>query len=252
MKLEEARAEGLIAQRPCRYGVMEFLRTDYYIARSLGQYGEFSEGEVELWRWLLKAGDTVVTAGANCGAHVVALARIVGESGRVLAVEPQSLLCELAQANVSANHLPQATVRRAALGARPGTAYFPMLDYRWPNNFGGIGVLAGVDEYADAIEMTTVDRLVGDADVRMIHLDVEGGEQAALEGAAQTIKRCRPVLYVEVDRPEQRDALMVWFRQHQYQPMYHTPPLFNPDNFAHSPVDSFPGTNSINVLAVPV
>jgi FkbM family methyltransferase len=252
MNLEQARREGLIAQRQCRYGTMQFLRTDYWIARSLGQYGEFSEGEVELWRWLLRPGDTVVSAGANCGAHVVALASIVGPQGRVFSAEPQRLFYELTAANITANELAQATIAHAALGSIAGTAYFPRLDYRWAGPFGTFGVTTAMDAEAEAVEMTTIDRLVGDAAVRMIHLDVEGAELTALRGASQTIARCRPLLYVETDREARFAELMAWLQENRYQPLQHTPPLFNPDNFAGNASNVFGKTASANTLAVPV
>lgn len=44
--------------------------------------------------------------------------------------------------------------------------------------------------------MTTIDALAL-ADCDAIVLDIEGGEAAALEGAAATIARCRPVIHME-------------------------------------------------------
>ena len=41
-------------------------------------------------------------------------------------------------------------------------------------------------------------------DIGLIKIDVEGFELHALQGAEPTIDRCRPVLYVENDRPENR------------------------------------------------
>jgi hypothetical protein len=42
---------------------------DIYVGRSLDRYGEFSEGETELFTLYVKAGDVVVDAGANIGVH---------------------------------------------------------------------------------------------------------------------------------------------------------------------------------------
>ncbi len=65
-------------QKACRYGQMLYNLNDQYIGRSLDLYGEFSEGEVDLFRQIVKPGQIVVEVGANLGAHTVFLARQVG------------------------------------------------------------------------------------------------------------------------------------------------------------------------------
>ncbi|HEU5475407.1 MAG TPA: FkbM family methyltransferase [Actinophytocola sp.] len=51
---------------------------------------------------------------------------------------------------------------------------------------------------AVSVPTTTIDAL-DLADVTMIKLDVEGAELAALRGAADTLRRCRPVLLIELE-----------------------------------------------------
>ena len=70
----------------CRYGQMLFNVNDRYIGRSLDLYGEYSEGEVALFRQIVWPGDVVVDVGAHVGAHTLFFARQVGPAGRVLAV----------------------------------------------------------------------------------------------------------------------------------------------------------------------
>src|SRR5215831_9039445 len=71
-----------------RYGRMAYYSGDGYIGRSLELYGEYSPGEIELMRKLIKPGWTVVNGGANIGALAVPLASLVPE-GKVYAFEPQ-------------------------------------------------------------------------------------------------------------------------------------------------------------------
>jgi hypothetical protein len=53
---------------------------------------------------------------------------------------------------------------------------------------------------------TTIDHIVGDSEVGLIHLDVEGSEFEVLVGALDTVKRCNPVIIFEQhlisDKPE--------------------------------------------------
>ena len=54
-----------------------YLLNDAYIGRSLDVYGEYSEGEIDLFRQLLRPGDVAIDAGANIGALTVGMARLV-------------------------------------------------------------------------------------------------------------------------------------------------------------------------------
>ena len=74
--------------KQCKHGAMMFHANDSYIGRSLDLYGEFSEGEIELFKQVVRPGMTVIDAGANVGAHTIYLSKAVGARGRVLAFEP--------------------------------------------------------------------------------------------------------------------------------------------------------------------
>jgi hypothetical protein len=75
-------------------------------------------------------------------------------------------------------------------------------------------------------------------------------EQAVLEGAAQTIARCVPVLYVENDRRDRAADLVRTIDSLGYAMYWHAPPLFNPQNFRRNGTNVFGNTVSINMLCV--
>lgn len=76
---------------------------------------------------------------------------------------------------------------RGALGATPAQAGLALGER---NNAGTWYLSAG-----SGVTVFTIDSLVMDVD--LICLDVEGLEYAALEGAAKTIERCKPVVMFE-------------------------------------------------------
>ena len=86
--------------------------------------------------------------------------------------------------------------------------------------------------------------------VDFLKLDVEGFESQVLEGAAATIERCRPVMYVENDREEKSPGLIQQLFDMGYRLWWHTPPLFNPNNFKGNPENIFPRICSVNMLAM--
>ena len=81
--------------------------------------------------------------------------------------------------------------------------------------------------------------------------DVEGMEKDVLSGAAKTIARSLPVLYLENDRPEKSPALIQHLIDLEYQLFWHTPALFHPKNFFQQAENVFGRIVSSNMLAIP-
>jgi FkbM family methyltransferase len=231
----------------CRHGIFHFFPHDVFIGRALDLYGEVSEPEAMLFAQLLKPGAVVVEAGANIGALTVPIANAVGAAGRVIAYEPQGVLADLLRRTAAANHLGQIEVRRAALGARPGTAVVPPVDYAASGNFGGVA-LGGAGGATVAVETLDAHAM---ARLDLLKIDVEGMELDVLAGADATIRRLRPVLYVENDRAERSRALILALDALGYRAWWHFAYMFNPANFFANPENVFKRTLSINLLCLP-
>ena len=232
---------------PSRYGRMFYPKNDKYVGGSFRDYGEFSEGEVQIFTHFIQRGAIVLDVGANIGAHTVPMAHLVGPGGMVVAFEPQPVLHQILCANLAINSVTNTRTYAMALGKSQGTCTIPILDYAAPNNFGGIGM----DMVADG-ELVPLSRLddFGLERVDFLKLDVEGFESQVLEGAAATIERCRPVMYVENDREEKSPGLIQQLFDMGYRLWWHTPPLFNPNNFKGNPENIFPRICSVNMLAM--
>ena len=245
MQLDPA---GFNALCTCRWGPMVYNKHDVYVGRSLGKYGEFSWLEQALFQRIVTRGATVVDAGANVGAHTVPLSKYVGEQGKVHAFEPQRLVFQALCANLALNQGENVHAYREALGADEGIGRVPNPDPRASNNFGGVSM-----HESDAVEPVrrrTLDSLELPA-CHFIKADVEGMEAEVLRGASATIEAHRPVLYVENDREERSADLITLIAGMRYEIFWHTPPLFNPDNFARDREDIFNGVVSVNLLCLP-
>jgi len=240
----------------CRYGTMMFNTNDEWIGRSFDLYGEYSEGEVDLFKYLIKPGQTVMDIGANIGALTVPMARFVGATGRVIAFEPQQLMYYVLCGNIALNNLVNTDCMYMALGGESGTINVPMIDVSQKGNYGGLS-LNGVYE-GEGIKFKTVPKIELDLlnlDVSFMKIDVEGMEKEVILGAKETIERCRPLLYVEDDRAENSKDLRDLIRSMGYTLYYHRPFLYNPGNIASNPrnelvVGDKPAA-SLNLLCVP-
>jgi FkbM family methyltransferase len=237
--------------KKCRHGEMLYQPNDRFIGRSFDLYGEFSEGEVALFRALLKPGDTAVDVGANIGGHTVALARLVGPAGHVAALEPQRLAFYCLCANVALNNLHHVVCHQVAAGAAAGTLVVPDLDPEAELNFGGLELFALLPGGpVQAVPVRPIDDLWLPA-CHLIKIDVEGMERQVLAGATQTIGRHRPFLYVEDDRPDRSAELRAALDALGYILYLHQPPYFNADNFFHNPTNIFGDTVSLNLYGHP-
>ncbi len=236
------------ALQQCRHGPMLFNRRDMYIGRSLADYGEYSEAEIEVLRQLLRPGAVIVEAGSNIGALTIPLARIAGDQGRVYAYEPQRLLFQILCANLALNGLYNVVAQQQALGSAPGELRVPVLPPDEVLNFGGVSL--ETSERGEPVPVGTIDAL----DLKRVSLvkaDVEGMEQAVLEGGRETIARLRPALYVECDRRDRSPALIELILSFDYRAFWHSPAFFNPGNFAGKRQNVFGNTASCNLLALP-
>jgi FkbM family methyltransferase len=221
---------------------------DAYIGRSLAEYGEFSEGEIDLFEQLIKKGQTILEVGANIGSHTVWLSQAVGSTGTVLAFEPQRIVYQTLCANLALNSITNVHCFCAAAGKAPGQIMVPELDYSRESNFGGLGL--GAYQEGESVPVLTIDGL-NLPKCHFIKIDVEGMEQEVLEGAVRTIAALSPILYVENDRKEKSDSLIRFIDGLGYKMYDHAPPLFSPRNFAGSSVNVFGQIVSLNMLCLP-
>lgn len=239
-----------LIKKPCRYGEMVFHQTDQWVGRSLDLYGEWSEGEAELFRKVVKPGDVVIEAGANVGALTIPLAQIAGDAGHVHAFEPQHDNFECLARNVAS--LRNVTLWPNALAASRYRFSYAAVDLDKVCNLGSTELSTHRDTVlANSHITTTIDELFAFAPVSFIKADVEGMELDILKGAVATVDRCRPILYVEDDREEKSAALRAWLISHGYRLYRHTPPIYNPENWRGSQVNVFGRTVSINLLCIP-
>jgi FkbM family methyltransferase len=234
-------------RKTCRHGEMLYNIHDIYIGRSLDLYGEYSEGEIDLFRRIVGPGQMVVEVGANIGAHTLFFARQVGSSGAVLAFEPQRVVYQTLCANLALNSVTHVDCRQQAVGAAAGQVVVPSIDYNREGNFGGLAL--GGHAQGERVPLVSLDGLnLGRCD--FLKLDVEGMEQEALEGATATLSRLKPVLYVENDRREKSDSLIRCLDSLGYTMSWHAPPLFNPRNFFGNPRNVFGRIVSLNMLCL--
>jgi len=241
-------ANGHLRQRQCRHGMMLYNVNDQFQGKMLDKYGEYSEGEVDTFAQLLKPGMIAVEVGANIGSHTVAIANLVGPTGRVLAFEPQRAIFQVLCANIALNALEQVEAHWMAVGAAAGEVMIDRLDMRAEQNFGGYSI--GKATAGDKVPLRSVDSF-GLPHCHMIKIDVEGMEADVLRGAAATIRRCGPMVFCENESSEKSPELIQLLWDLDYDCYWHVTPYVRVPNFRGDPEKIHPTMVSTNMVCVP-
>ncbi len=239
---------GPVRLKNCRHGLFLYLATDRYIGHSLDLYGEWSEEELRLLANFIRPGDTVLDVGANIGTHTVAFAQMVGAGGVVWAQEPQRILVQILCANAALNNLVNVQALHAGASRTSGWMHAPAVDYSKAENFGGVSLCQ------QAVGQRVATRAIDDLELSscgLIKIDVEGMEAETIAGAAGTLRRLRPILYVENDRPDKSPPLIEEMLRHDYRLYWHLPRMFDARNFFGETQNVFPGLISAGMLGVP-
>lgn len=231
-----------------RYGKIMYNNLDMYIGKSLKLYGEFSQGEAELFDKLIKPGNIVVEAGANIGSHTIHLSQLVGKTGKVYAFEPQRLIFQLLAGNMALNSIENVYCIQACVSDKEGSVLVPFLDPSKANNFGGLSLKNTT--FGEKCTVTTIDKLELQG-CDFLKIDVEGMELNVLRGAENTIKTYRPIIYAEADRENKKEDLFSYIKSIDYRIYYHKPLLYNPDNYFKNTENVFQNTGSINIICIP-
>ncbi|CDG38328.1 MULTISPECIES: FkbM family methyltransferase [Asaia] len=235
-----------------RYGPMLANKCDFFIGHALIRYGEYGEGEMELLRQFIRGPGTIVEIGGNNGSMTVALAQAAARVGAdVVVFEPQPFLFQNLCANLALNALDNVVAWPFACGAERGVLGFERPDYRQLGNFGRVSM--SHDTKAEQVKVPCVraDDMLTDKHPLLFKIDVEGFELEALQGASETIARCRPVIFVENDRPDRSVELIKHLWAKDYILYWHVTALYNKNNYRNDPENIYDNTVSCNMLCAP-
>jgi FkbM family methyltransferase len=164
--------------------------------REAQYYGRYGEVELHIVEYLCRADQDSIDVGANDGCYVHFMRKY---SGRVHAFEPIPWMAERIAGKFGAD----VVVHECALATESGTAVLriPVLDSMSIVGCASLSSRAAAN-YAAHDEITVRTERLDDiyaGNAGFIKIDVEGYEEAVLEGARNTIVRCQPRMLVEIE-----------------------------------------------------
>jgi FkbM family methyltransferase len=141
-----------------------------------------------------RAGMTVVDVGANLGYYSLLASTLVGSTGRVVALEPNSENCRLLLSSLRLNGTTNVELLPVAADTATGWAYYST----------HVGSNGGLVDDGDLLGRPGVvvptfrlDDLV-EGPVGFLKMDVEGAEGRVVQGATKIIERDRPIVTTEL------------------------------------------------------
>jgi FkbM family methyltransferase len=154
---------------------------------------------LEVINQFVPVGGVCIDAGANVGAHTLAMASRVGRTGFIHAVEPGAKFVARLHENLQLNPAvaDRVAVHQTGLSDKEGTA-----EWQEPTRDPGTGSMLWLDRKrpTETVVTTTLDALLGKLAVPrldFLKIDVDGMDHLVLRGARETITRYKPVIIFE-------------------------------------------------------
>merc|ERR1719424_354184 len=230
---------------------------DWYIGRALEVYGEWGQKKIQLWEKVVKPGHVAVDIGAHVGTLTLALSRLVGPAGRVVAFEPFYPSYSTLAANVGLNSLQNVELRQMVAADRSGKIFmnrnslaFGMQDFFnfGSMNYNSLRIYNSSDDVErpstewDEYQVLALDQL-SLSRLDFLKIDAEAMENMVLDGASRIIKRFKPVIFLEYRNPWEKDTNVLDFlrKKMRYECVLLRMPIFNTDNFRGHAEDIWSG-----------
>jgi FkbM family methyltransferase len=170
---------------------------------------------------LVQPGFTCVDIGANVGYYSVFLSKYAGPNGKVYAVEPVPLFSNVFKRNTEKFALNNITLFNCALGAeeKEVTLGTPLIDGVFRHGLTKILDKTNNDSSQTySAKMEVPDKLFAPLQkIDFLKCDVEGYEVFLFPEMIETLKRCKPIIQIEISSVENRKILMNLLEPLNYQ-----------------------------------
>lgn len=162
-----------------REGLRLFVDPTSNLGWMINHYGSYEELTVNIFRANIRPGDIVLDIGANEGFFSALASSLVGPSGRVIAVEPQTRLQDILEINLALNpHSPTTVIQGVVSeenGAEAQINLFPA------SNTGATSLVrrARVGARTETVRTWTPDAIARECEIDhfdFVKIDVEGFE----------------------------------------------------------------------------
>ena len=156
---------------------------------------EDRDQDEEFLKRLLREGDVYVDVGANIGTLSFCAAQLVGDTGKVIAIEAHPKTFSYLSKNVALNDFTNISLLNYAVGNKDGMLTFSDINSDDQNKV-VTGLVRGI-----AVPVKKLDVLLQhQSNITLLKIDVEGFEKFVIEGAAEVLQRTDMVFFESWDK----------------------------------------------------
>ncbi|RYG05727.1 MAG: FkbM family methyltransferase [Chitinophagaceae bacterium] len=170
-----------------------------WIPQNIYYLGYYERRELNFLRNTLKPGDVFIDVGANVGLFTLMASKLVGANGRVYAFEPFSKSYDNLQLNISLNKFSNIIAEKLAVTDQEKDMIlgFDEMD----QNSGMVSEFAEFGAGHENVHAITLDDYFSEfnGSLKMIKIDIEGGELNALRGMRSILLKHKPILLIELE-----------------------------------------------------
>ncbi len=166
----------------------------------------------------VRPGDWFIDVGANIGLVTLTAAKLVGDSGRVLAFEPNVALADRLRLSLVRNEIRNVKLFPVALGEENTSAHLSTsIQHVTGTLRDGSGVEVTVRKGDDVLPQIPADSWV------FVKIDVEGYELRVLRGMQSLLRRSKTIFFVEITAEwisklgESADELVALMERHGFE-----------------------------------
>ena len=138
----------------------------------------------------LNLGDTFVDVGAHIGYYSLLASRIVGNKGKVYAIEPDNKNYSLLKKNIKANKYKNIQIIKKAISEKSGRINFYTNDSNTGDNR---TYMNNNKSHISIIQSATLDSLFPNLKIDFIKMDIQGSELKALLGMKKILKENKKI-----------------------------------------------------------
>ena len=147
----------------------------------------------------LKKGDIVVDIGANVGYYALLESKIVGNEGKIYAIEPVPDTIGLLKDNIRLNNYRNIEIYQLAIGDKIGTASMYVSKWRNRSQMKEVGIKSEIISHEIKTPVLTLDDFLKDKPFpTAVRMDVEGYEYNIIRGMKNILENDLPLkLFIE-------------------------------------------------------
>ena len=212
---------GFSAVTETRHGILQYLPHEPVEGDSIAWYGEYLQPQLNLLARMMRPGSTVLEVGPGVGAHALFLAAAIGRTGHLILDERRPVHGLILRQNLAANRVTNATLLDNARADASGQ---------------------GRVETVDDLHLESLDWLKACDGTHSLQ---------ALDGAAETLWRLRPMLFCAAPDEQALAVLAERAKGYGYRGWRMSVALFDPGNFNRRGNDIFGGATALALLALP-